>query len=161
MLTRENFNDPTHNTPNGWTPTMWNEMPHQEYRAALAAWLTRLEELLGHGVDADWHEHPNPEDGTAGEIEVRVHALHFARPGDGPWLLSLRGEVFTDPDLSPDWTWAWDSPTSDEMLWEEAPELGGWKWPTSNQAVDVLTLLAREREKWDDDLSDLYTADTA
>ncbi|MFJ9558376.1 hypothetical protein ACIRPH_31600 [Nocardiopsis sp. NPDC101807] len=156
VLTRENFNDPTHNPVTPWTPTMWSEMPHQQYRGGLAAWLTRLEELLGHGVDADWHEHPNPEDGTEGVVEVRVHALYFAHPDEGPWLLTLKGEVHTDPDLAPDWTWAWDSADSDEMLWETAPELNGWGWPTSADAVDVLTLLTREREQWDDGLSDLH-----
>ncbi|MEU0236732.1 hypothetical protein ABZ234_03510 [Nocardiopsis sp. NPDC006198] len=155
-MDRETFNDPIHNPPSSTPAEAFGELP-EDGRIPFLAFLDRLEELLGHGVDADWFEHPNPEDGTAGELEVQVHAIHFANPSEDPWLLTLKGTVYTDPDLAPDWTWAWDSADSDEMLWETAPELNGWGWPGADDAVDVLALLDRQRAAWDDGLAGLHT----
>ena len=153
ILTRSNFNNPSHNPVTRIPASAFPELPPSG-AVDLAAFLDRLEELLGHGVNADWFEHPNPEDGRLGELILQVHVLHFADPEESPWMFSMRGEVFVDTDLAPEWMWTWDSSGDDEVLWESAPELSGWAWPSATEAADVLALFTRELAKWDDGLSD-------
>lgn len=80
-----------------------------------------------------------------------MHVIHFANPAEKPWLLSLKGEIPEDATLAPSWEWAMDS-RDGGVGWENDRVLYGWGWSTPADAVDVLTLLNRERERWDDGL---------
>lgn len=143
-ITAANLNDPAVNPPQTYTPDLLHELP-ADHRAGVAAFLSRLEELLGHGVLWDLEESDHGEPG--GKLIAEVHSAVV--PEDGQtrtWVFTLFVQFPGEEHPGVDWHWWWDI-DNDPVECDRALNADGW--PRAEHADAVADLLRRELADFD------------